>query len=92
MTPFQKHVQEILYTETAKVIEEQGYILESVFCNGICEKYGFRISTVRGTLRGIYPELSLVKRRLSGQLKGFYGLEVKGCPIMYMPDKHTGNC
>lgn len=92
MTPFQKHVQEILYTETAKVIEEQGYILESVFCNGICEKYGFRISTVRGTLRGIYPELSLVKRRLSGQLKGFYGLEVKGSPIMYIPDKHTSNC
>lgn len=92
MTPFQKHVKEILHTETAKAIEAQGYILESVFCNGICEKYNLAIYTVRGTLRGIYPDLSLVKRRLSGQLKGFYGLDVKGCPIIYMPDTHTGNC
>ena len=92
MTAFKNHVNEVIKNEISTMIDKQGYALETALCNGICEKYGFRISTVRGTLRGIYPELSLVKRRLSGQLKGFYGLEVKGCPIMYMPDKHTGNC
>lgn len=92
MTAFQKHVQEILHTETAKVLESEGYFLETQFCTMICDKYNLSIHTVRGILRGIYPEMSLIKRRLSGQLKGFYGLEAKGCPIIYVPDMHIGNC
>lgn len=92
MTAFQKHVQEILHTETAKEIEKQGYILENVFCNGICDKYGFRISTVRGMLQWIYPEMSLIRRRTSDAIKCFYGIKTEGHPVVYIPDTLTGNC
>ena len=53
----------------------------------ICEKYNISLYIVRATLRRIYPEMSLLKRRMSDDLKRFYGLEVKGYPIAYLPDK-----
>ena len=88
---FKEYVREILKKEISNEIK-QGYFLETEFCTTICEKYNLSIHTVRGTLRGIYPEMSLIKRRMSGELKRFFGLEIKGCPIMYMPDKSNGNC
>ena len=84
MIEFKKHVEGILCAEIAIMIEQQGYFLETEFCNIVCEKFNFRISTVRPVLRRIYPELQLIKRRLSNELKDFYGLDVKGCPIIYL--------
>lgn len=84
---FKKHVEEILQTEILKVIGQQGYVLETEICTMICEKYNISSYVVRGTLRRIYPEMSLLKRRMSDDLKRFYGLEVKGYPIAYLPDK-----
>ena len=88
---FKDYVRDILRTEILNEMK-QGYFLETKFCTMICEKYNLSIHTVRGILRGIYPEMSLIKRRMSGELKRFFGLEIKGCPIMYMPDKSNGNC
>lgn len=84
---FKKHVEEILQTEILKAIGQQGYVLETEICTMICEKYNISSYVVRGTLRRIYPEMSLLKRRMSDDLKRFYGLEVKGYPIAYLPDK-----
>lgn len=84
---FKNHVEKILKDEINKTIRQQGYILETEFCTMICEKYGFAIWTVRPALRRIYPEMSLIKRRMSDELKAFYRLEIKGCPIVYLPDK-----
>lgn len=89
---FKEHVKQILHTEISKVLEQQEYFLESQFCNMVSKKYGFRISSIRVILRDVYPELSLIKRRLSDELKGFYGLEIKGHPIMYVYDSNIGNC
>lgn len=90
---FKEYVREILKKEISNEIK-QGYFLETEFCTMICEKYNLSIHTVRGTLRGIYPEMSLIKRRMSDELKRFHGcLEIKGCPIMYIPEnKPNGNC
>lgn len=84
---FKNHVEQVLKTEIDKVIKERGYFLETELCAMICEKYGFASYTVRGTLRRIYPEMALMQRRMSDELKRFYGLTIKGCPIVYMPDK-----
>lgn len=84
---FKDHVEKVLQAEIDKTIKKQGYILETELCTMICEKYSFSSYTVRGTLRRIYPELSLMKRRMSDELKRFYGLTISGCPIVYMPDK-----
>jgi len=82
---FKNHVEEVLKEEINNTIRQQGYILETEFCKKVCEKYSFAIYTVRPVLRRIYPEMSLMKRRMSDELKAFYRLEVKGCPIVYMP-------
>lgn len=89
---FKDHVEEVLQAEIDKTIKKQGYILETKLYTMICEKYGFSSYTVRGTLRRIYPKMSLMKRRMSDELKRFYGLTIKGCPIVYMPDSNcNGN-
>ena len=84
---FKNHVEEVLKDEIDKMIKQQGYILETEFCTKICEKYGFALYTVRPIFRKIYPEMALLKRRMSDELKRFYGLTIKGCPIVYMADK-----
>ena len=84
---FNNHVEEVLKGEIDKAIRQQGYILETEFCTKICEKYSFALYTVRAILRRIYPERALMQRRMSDELKRFYGLAIKGCPIVYMPDK-----
>ena len=80
---FKSHVEEVLKDEINKTIRQQGYILETEFCAKICEKYSFALYTVRPILRRTYPEMALIKRCLSNELKHFYGLEIKGCPIAY---------
>lgn len=82
---FKNHVERVLKDEISKTIRQQGYILETEFCTKICEKYSFALYTVRPVLRRIYPEMSLMQRRMSDELKIFYGLDIKGCPIVYMP-------
>lgn len=84
---FKNHVEEVLQTEIDKVVKERGYFFETELCTMVCEKYGFASYTVRGTLGRIYPEMALIKRRMSDELKRFYGLTIKGFPIVYMPDK-----
>lgn len=84
---FKAYVEEILQNEVLRVVRQQGYVLETEICSMICGKYNISLYIVRATLRRIYPEMSLLKRRMSDDLKRFYGLEVKGYPIAYLPDK-----
>ena len=84
---FKKHVEEIIQNEVLSVVRQQGYVLETEICTMVCEKYNLHLYIVRATLRRIYPEMALQKRRMSDDLKRFYKLEVKGYPIAYMPDK-----
>lgn len=69
------------------MVRQQGYVLETEICTMICKKYNISLYIVRETLRRIYPEMSLLKRRMSDDLKRFYGLDVKGYPIAYFPNK-----
>ncbi len=87
MTSFKNYVSGILRDEINILIEKQGYFLETEFCTKICEKYNIPSYIVRATLRRIYPEMSLLKRRMSDDLKRFYGLEAIGYPIAYLPNK-----
>ena len=84
---FKIYVEEILRNEVLSVVRQQGYVLETEIRTMICEKYNISLYIVRATLRRIYPEMSLLKRRMSDDLKHFYKLEVKGYPIAYLPDK-----
>lgn len=84
---FKAYVEEILQNEVLSVVRQQGYVLETEICTMICEKYNISLYIVRATLRRIYPQMALMKRRMSDDLKRFYKLEVKGYPIAYMPDK-----
>lgn len=84
---FKKHVEEIIQNEVLSAVRQQGYVLETEICTMMCDKYNISSYIVRATLRRIYPEMSLLKRRMSDDLKRFYGLEVKGYPIAYLPDK-----
>lgn len=84
---FKTYVEEILQNEVLSVVRQQGYVLETEICTMICEKYNISLYIVRATLRRIYPQMALMKRRMSDDLKRFYKLEVKGYPIAYMPDK-----
>lgn len=84
---FKEYVEEILQNEVLSVVGRQGYALETEICAMVCEKYNISLCTAQATLRRIYPEMSLLKRRMSDDLKRFYGLDVKGYPIVYLPDK-----
>ena len=69
---FKVYVEEILQNEVLKVVRQQGYVLETEFCTIICEVYNISLYIVRATLRRIYPEMSLLKRRMTDDLKRFY--------------------
>ena len=84
---FKKHVEEIIQNEVLSVVRQQGYVLETEISTMICEKYNLHLYIVRATLRRIYPQMALMKRRMSDDLKRFYKLEVKGYPIAYLPNK-----
>lgn len=83
---FKEYVEEILQNEISSVVRQQGYVLETEICTMICEKYNISLYIVRATIRRIYPEMSLMKMRMSDDLKRFYGLDVKGYPIAYLPN------
>lgn len=89
---FKEYVEKVLRKEILNVIKQQGYFLETEFCTMICEKYNISLYIVRGLLRRIYPGMSLLKRRMSDDLKRFYGLEIKGYPIVYLPINDTASC
>ncbi len=82
---FKEYVEEILKTEILRIIGHQGYVLETEICTVLCEKYNISFDTLRATLRSIYPDMLLLKRRITNELKIFYGLKVKGCPVVYLP-------
>ena len=83
---FKKYLESVLRTEITETILAQGYLLETEFCDLICAKYNLDIYTVRPVLRRIYPEMSLMKRHITNELKRFYKLEfLKGSPIVYLP-------
>lgn len=81
---FDIHVKEILKGETTKLIDQHGFFLESDFCPMISRKYNLSESTVRAKLRDLSTELSLKRRRLSNELKAFFGTSAQGFPIIYM--------
>ena len=83
---FKAYVEEILQNEVLSVVRQQGYVLETEVCTMICEEYNISLYIVRATLRRTYSEMSLLKRRMSDDLKRFYGLEMKGYPIVYLPN------
>lgn len=91
MTDFKKYVEGIVKQEMTTALKERGIVLETEFCSMLCEKYNFTRSTVIGAIRRIYPELSLIRRRLSDELKFFFKLEVKGCPVIYVADTCSCN-
>lgn len=91
MTEFKMHVKEVLHAEIVKEIKENGFFLETEFCNRISRKYNFSIHTTRPILRDVYLEFGLVQRRASDELKEFYHLKIAGHPIIYMLNTHTGN-
>ena len=84
---FKVYVEEILRNEVLSVVRQQGYVLETEICTMICEKYNISLYIVRATLRRIYPQMALMKRRMSDDLKRFYKLEVKGYLIAYLSNK-----
>lgn len=84
---FKVYVEEIIQNEVSRVVRQKGYVLETEICTMISEKYNISLYIVRATLGRIYPEMSLLKRRMSNDLKRFYGLDVKGYPIAYFPNK-----
>lgn len=86
---YKEYVCDILHKEISSIIERQGYVLETEFCTMLCDKYKMTMPTARGTLSRMYPQMELLKRRLSDELKRFYGIEVKGYPIVYLP---TSQC
>lgn len=83
---FKDYVKKSIYTEFFKIIDSNGYVLEHELCSLICGKYGFNKYTVIGILRKTYKEFPLCKMRMSKELKNFYGLKIKGYPIVYLPD------
>lgn len=83
---FKDHVEGIVKEAIDKTIRQQGYILETEFCTKMCKEYDdFTISTIRIALQKIGPELGLIRRHLTNELKRFYKLTIKGCPIIYFP-------
>ena len=81
---FDNHVKSILHEETTKLIDQHGFFLESDFCPMVSSRYNLSESTVRAKLRNLSPELSLQRRRLSNELKAFFGTSAQGFPIIYM--------
>lgn len=86
---FKEYVEEILQKEVSDVVNQQGYFLEKEFCTMMCEKYKLSVFTVQGTLRKIYPTMDLIKRRVTNEIKQFYDLQIKGCPIVYLINKNS---
>lgn len=88
---FADYAKEVLRTEITEVIERQGYFFEKEFCSMIHEKYNISVSTVAVTLLEMRQEMSLTKRHLTNELKVFYGLKNKGCPIIYISNNSNIN-
>ena len=82
---FEKYLEGIVRTETLKLIESQGYILETEFCSALSKEHKVSKSAIQIALFKIYPALSLRRRHLNDDLKRYLGLKNKGCPTVYLP-------
>ena len=83
-TDFGRHLETILKEETAEQLRQQGFILENAFVPAIAEKYRLSTVTVKGRLRRMCADLDLQRRRMSDELKAFYGVNMQGYPIIYL--------
>lgn len=80
---YKDHVKIKLESEIEKELEQKGYIIETDFCLKLNSEFGVPVFVSKGMLRTRCPTLQ--KRRLSEHLKRFYGIDRKGCPIVYLP-------
>lgn len=81
---FNSYVKGILQKEILDILEQQDYFLEKDFCTMINQKYKLNLSTIQIILEEVYPVMSLTKRRMTNELKQFYGLKSNGHPMGYM--------
>ena len=80
---FDRHLETILKEETSEQLRQQGFIPETFFVHAIAEKYRLSTVTVKGRLRRMCGDLDLQRRRMSDELKKFYGVEITGFPVIY---------
>lgn len=83
---FDEYTGKILKTEISQRIEQTGFVLEKVFCQEMSEKYNLSKGLICVRMMELCPELSLKRRRLNNDLKVFYHLQIKGCPLAYVPE------
>ena len=81
---FNNYLETILKEETAEQLRQQGFVLEKRFVLAVAEKYRLSTVTVKGRLRRMCGDLSLRRRRMSDELKAFYGVNMQGYPIIYL--------
>lgn len=81
-----KQIEDIVCSEMENATSSNGYILETIFSNMIHTKYGYSKGAIRIAMRRIYGGMSLIRRRLSNDLKIIYKIEQSGCPIVYIPE------
>lgn len=78
-------VDEIVKNEVSNIIQKQGYFFENALCSSIAQKYEISNYLVKSALMRVCLSMSLVKRRISSDMKKVYGLEkIKGYPIIYL--------
>lgn len=78
-------VDEIVENEVSNIIQKQGYFFESELCSSIGQKYEISNYLVKSALMRVCLSMSLIKRRISLDMKRVYGLEkIKGYPIIYL--------
>ena len=78
-------VDEIVKNEISNIIRKQGYFFESDLCSSIAQKYEISHYLVKSALMRVCLSMSLIKRRISSEMKKLYGLEkIKGYPIIYL--------
>lgn len=78
-------VDEIVKNEVSNIIQKQGYFFESELCSSIAQRCEISNYIVKSALMRVCLSMSLVKRRISSDMKKLYGLEkIKGYPIIYL--------
>ncbi|MBQ8983278.1 MAG: hypothetical protein IJ079_06785 [Lachnospiraceae bacterium] len=86
MENFTTHIDNVIARDLQELIEQKGCVLENEIIPFLMAKHNLTYITVKGTLRRICrnPQLKVVYRRLSDELKRFYGMEnTKGYPAIF---------
>lgn len=86
---FRNSIDSIIRSELTGELKSRGYIIETDFKAAIMRKYGFLSYNVAGSLRRVQQEMGLTRRRLNSDLKTFYQLQIRGNPVVLLPDEST---